>query len=58
MSEDPDDKCETWTLRIRTVQMRDEGKYECQVNAKPERSYFVYLRVVGESCNRNKSINC
>ena len=38
---------ETWILRIRPVEMRDEGSYECQVSSMPVNSYLVHLKVVG-----------
>jgi Immunoglobulin I-set domain len=39
---------DTWTLRIRTVQLRDAGMYECQVSSEPKISRAVRLKVVGE----------
>jgi len=35
-----------WILQIQYVQKRDAGRYECQINTQPVRSYFVQLRVV------------
>jgi hypothetical protein len=37
-----------WTLRIRSVQMRDAGLYECQVSSEPKISKAVRLKVVGQ----------
>ena len=37
-----------WILQIQYVQKRDAGRYECQINTQPVRSYFVQLRVVGK----------
>lgn len=37
-----------WTLRIRSVQLRDAGLYECQVSSEPKISKAVRLKVVGE----------
>ncbi|XP_042855674.1 limbic system-associated membrane protein-like, partial [Penaeus japonicus] len=34
-----------WTLRIRSVQLRDQGGYECQIATKPIRTYHVFLKV-------------
>lgn len=48
MKENPDDGSETWLLRIRSTQLKDEGKFECQINTKPEKSRTIFLRVVGE----------
>lgn len=41
-----------WTLRIRSVQLRDAGLYECQVSSEPKISKAVRLKVVGESHQR------
>ena len=38
-----------WTLRIRSVQLRDAGLYECQVSSEPKISKAVRLKVVGKS---------
>ncbi|XP_042882701.1 zwei Ig domain protein zig-8-like [Penaeus japonicus] len=35
-----------WTLRIRSVQLRDRGSYECQIATKPIRTFNVFLKVV------------
>eukprot|EP00093_Oithona_nana_P015032 15032.XXX_554819_578580_1 [CDS] Oithona nana genome sequencing. len=35
-----------WVLQIQYVQKRDAGRYECQINTQPVRSYFVQLQVV------------
>ncbi|KAF2362599.1 Immunoglobulin I-set [Trinorchestia longiramus] len=35
-----------WTLRIRSVQLRDQGSYDCQITTKPIRTFTVYLNVV------------
>merc|ERR1719412_1991767 len=35
-----------WTLRIRYVQPRDAGIYECQVSTEPKMSHFVQLNIV------------
>ena len=37
-----------WILQIQYVQKRDAGRYECQINTQPVRSYFVQLSVVGK----------
>ena len=37
-----------WILRIRNTQLKDSGRYECQVSTQPIRSFFFNLRVVGE----------
>ena len=37
-----------WTLRIRSVQIRDAGLYECQVSSEPKISKAVRLKVVGQ----------
>lgn len=42
-----------WTLRIRSVQLRDAGLYECQVSSEPKISKAVRLKVVGELHARN-----
>lgn len=39
---------ETWTLQVKYVQERDEGRYECQVSTEPKMSHFVYFTVVSE----------
>ncbi|KAA0202227.1 hypothetical protein HAZT_HAZT009555 [Hyalella azteca] len=35
-----------WTLRIRSVQLRDQGSYDCQITTKPIRTFTVQLHVV------------
>ena len=40
-----------WILRIRSVQLRDEGKYECQITTKPIKTYSIFLKVVGKRPN-------
>ncbi|XP_042230940.1 limbic system-associated membrane protein-like [Homarus americanus] len=35
-----------WTLRIKSVQLRDQGNYECQITTKPIRTFNVFLKVV------------
>ncbi|CAL4185478.1 unnamed protein product, partial [Meganyctiphanes norvegica] len=35
-----------WTLRIKSVQPRDQGDYECQVSTKPIKAFSVFLRVL------------
>lgn len=35
-----------WTLRIKSVQLRDQGSYECQITTKPIRTFNVFLKVV------------
>lgn len=35
-----------WILQIQYVQKRDAGRYECQLNTQPVRSFFVQLSVV------------
>jgi len=37
---------DTWTLRIRSVQVNNEGLYECQVSSEPKISKSVRLKVV------------
>ena len=37
-----------WILQIQYVQKRDAGRYECQLNTQPVRSFFVQLTVVGK----------
>lgn len=37
---------DTWTLRIRSTQLRDAGMYECQVSSEPKISRAVRLKVV------------
>ena len=37
-----------WILQIQYVQKRDAGRYECQLNTQPVRSFFVQLSVVGK----------
>ncbi|XP_076329405.1 zwei Ig domain protein zig-8-like [Tachypleus tridentatus] len=34
-----------WILKIKLVELADEGHYECQINTHPLMSYFVYLTV-------------
>ena len=36
-----------WQLRIRELNHRDAGKYECQVSTTPPRGHQMYLKVVG-----------
>ncbi|XP_068249054.1 zwei Ig domain protein zig-8-like [Palaemon carinicauda] len=35
-----------WTLRIKSVERRDQGSYECQITTKPIRTFNVFLKVV------------
>ncbi|XP_047485519.1 zwei Ig domain protein zig-8-like [Penaeus chinensis] len=35
-----------WTLRIKSVQLRDQGSYECQITTKPIRTFNVFLKVI------------
>ncbi|XP_066984177.1 zwei Ig domain protein zig-8-like isoform X1 [Macrobrachium rosenbergii] len=35
-----------WTLRIKSVQRKDQGSYECQITTKPIRTFSVFLKVV------------
>ena len=37
-----------WSVRIKSVQLRDQGNYECQITTKPIRTFTVALNVVGE----------
>ena len=37
-----------WRLEVHSVQKHDSGRYECQVNTQPVRSFFVQLNVVGK----------
>ncbi|KAK2725466.1 zwei Ig domain protein zig-8-like [Artemia franciscana] len=37
---------DTWTLRLKPVQVRDAGTYECQVSSEPKISRSVLLNVV------------
>ena len=41
-------KKDEWRLEIGSVQKHDSGRYECQVNTQPVRSFFVQLKVVGK----------
>ncbi|XP_064115478.1 zwei Ig domain protein zig-8-like [Macrobrachium nipponense] len=34
-----------WILKIKYAQVRDSGRYECQVSTKPVRSYIVELNI-------------
>lgn len=36
-----------WSLRIKFAQLRDSGKYECQVSIRPPLARVVQLNVVG-----------
>ncbi|XP_063600693.1 uncharacterized protein LOC134776869 [Penaeus indicus] len=52
-----------WTLRIKSVQLRDQGGYECQIATKPIRTYHVFLKVEGRChypCDHRQNIklNC
>ena len=38
-----------WTLRVKQVELRDQGNYECQITTKPIRTFNVFLKVVGKS---------
>ncbi|XP_076055282.1 zwei Ig domain protein zig-8-like [Oratosquilla oratoria] len=38
-----------WTLRIKSVQHRDAGNYECQITTKPIKTFRVNLKVVEPS---------
>ena len=44
-----------WVMQIQYVQKRDAGRYECQINTQPVRSYFVQLQVVGKECAPGKA---
>ncbi|KAK8747638.1 hypothetical protein OTU49_016510, partial [Cherax quadricarinatus] len=35
-----------WTLRIKSVQLRDQGNYECQITTRPISTFNVFLKVV------------
>ncbi|XP_064089129.1 zwei Ig domain protein zig-8-like [Macrobrachium nipponense] len=35
-----------WTLRIKSVQPRDQGIYECQISTKPIKAFTTYLKVL------------
>lgn len=37
-----------WILKIKYVQLRDSGIYECQISTKPVRSFTVNLHVYGK----------
>ncbi|XP_064088012.1 inactive tyrosine-protein kinase 7-like isoform X2 [Macrobrachium nipponense] len=37
---------ETWTLQVKYVQERDDGRYECQISTEPKMSHFVQFHVV------------
>ena len=41
-----------WRLEVHSVQKHDSGRYECQVNTQPVRSFFVQLNVVGKYNDR------
>ena len=41
-------KKDEWRLEVQSVQKHDSGRYECQVNTQPVRSFFVQLNVVGK----------
>ena len=43
-----------WTLRVKQVELRDQGSYECQITTKPIRTFTVFLKVVGETSGRGK----
>ena len=45
-----------WILKIKYAQVRDSGKYECQVSTKPVKSYVVRLTVFGECYGCHLSI--
>ncbi len=42
------DEADLYTLRIKFVQFRDAGEYQCQVNTEPKLSFSVFLKVTGE----------
>ncbi|XP_037783220.1 zwei Ig domain protein zig-8-like isoform X1 [Penaeus monodon] len=35
-----------WTLRIKSVQPRDQGHYECQISTKPVKAFNTFLTVL------------
>ena len=37
-----------WVLRLRSVQLRDQGDYECQIATKPIKTFAITLKVVGK----------
>lgn len=39
---------DVWSLRIKYPQLRDSGKYECQVSTRPPRARVIILNVVGK----------
>lgn len=45
----PDSNSNSWVLKIKSVQPRDSGRYECQVNTHPTDpiTFPVYLSVFG-----------
>jgi len=36
---------DSWTLQIKSTQIRDAGEYQCQVNTEPKISFSVFLAV-------------
>lgn len=42
------DNSDFWGLRIRSAQLADTGKYECQVNTDPKMNYAMMLTVARE----------
>ncbi len=43
-----------WDLKIKGVQIEDNGLYECQLSVHPVESIFVELRVIGEWATQNE----
>lgn len=41
-----------WPLKIKYVQLRDAGNYECQISTHPPISIFIQLNVVGKEERR------
>ena len=36
-----------WLLKIRSVQIKDGGAYECQVSTSPPIRHTIYLKILG-----------
>jgi hypothetical protein len=49
---------EVWTLRIMSAQLRDQGKYECQVNTDPKINFAVSLSIKGQNQSLSPQLLC